>query len=384
MRLVTALTLLLPLAAPLLAQDAADHGAYVVRLGTDTVSVETFAWHGTHLTGDRVLRTPRVTLLHYDATLGPDGRVTRFELGSNPGNRLDLPPLQRATVDLKGDSAFVTVTQGDSTRSYAIAVRPGAVPMLNSTYALYGQMTRQFARQESDSMAVDQVVPGVLAPVPTVVRRIARDSVTIDYFGSPILMRVDGEGRLLGLSGERTTIKVKTVREDSADVTAIAHAFAAAEAASGPVGQMSPRDTTRATFGSAHLLVDYSRPHMRGRKVFGGIVPFGEVWRTGANAATQFTTDQPIEIGGTPLPAGTYTLWTIPSDIAPVLIVNSQTGQWGTEYDPTQDFARIPLTRSSLDAPVEVFTITLTPRGRGGVLGMEWEGTRWEVGIGKS
>lgn len=382
MRLFTALTLLLPLAAPLVAQDAADHGAFVVRLGTDTVSVETFAWNGNHLTGDRVLRTPRVTLLHYDATLGPDGHVVRFELGSNPGNRLDLPPLQRATVEMRGDSAFVSVIQGDSTRSYAIAVHPGAVPMLNSTYALYGLMTRQFARQGGDSMAVDEVVPGVLRPVATVVRRIARDSVTIEYFGSPILMQVDGEGRLLGFSGEQTTIKVQAARQDSADVRAIAHAFAATEVASGPVGQMSPRDTVRATFGSARLLVDYSRPHMRGRQVFGGIVPFGEVWRTGANAATQFTTDQPIEIGGTPLPAGTYTLWTIPSDTTPVLIINRQTGQWGTEYDPSQDLARIPLTRSTLDAPVEVFTITLTPRAGGGVLGMEWEGTRWEVGIG--
>jgi hypothetical protein len=384
MRFPTALILFLPLATPLTAQGAADRGAYVVRLGSDTVSVETFARSGTHLIGDRVLRTPRVTLLHYDATLGPDGRITRFELGSNPGNRLDLPPLQRATVEMKGDSAFVSVTQGDSTRRYAIAVQPGAVPMLNSTYALYGQMTRQFARQRDDSVTIDQVVPGVLRPVPTVLKRIARDSMTIDYFGNPMLVSVDADGRLLGLSGALTTEKVVVTRQDSADITAIAHAFAAAESASGPVGQMSPRDTTRGTVGSAHLLVDYGRPRMRGRKVFGGIVPFGEVWRTGANAATQFTTDQPIVIGGTPVPAGTYTLWTIPSSTAPVLIINKQTGQWGTDYDPSQDFARIPLASSALDAPVEVFTITLTPRAGGGVMGFEWEGTRWEVGIGKS
>jgi hypothetical protein len=122
--------------------------------------------------------------------------------------------------------------------------------------------------------------------------------------------------------------------------------------------------------------VDYGRPSRRGREIFGNVVPWGTVWRTGANAATQFRTDRDLEIGGVVLPAGTYTLWTLPAPTGWHLIVNRQTGQWGTAYDSTQDFIRVPLTVTVLAAPVEVFTIAVEPQGAGGVLSFAWDRTR--------
>ncbi len=262
-------------------------------------------------------------------------------------------------------------------------IRPGAVPMFNSTYALYGQMIRQLVHRHLDSMAVDMIMPGVLTPVPTMLTRLAPDNVAIDYYGNPIEARVDSAGRLLGLSGAKTTIKVKVTRQDSADVAALAHTFAAMETRSGPLGPMSPRDTVRATIAGSQLMVDYGRPHVRGRKIFGGIVPFGEVWRTGANAATQFSTDRPLVFGDDTLAAGSYTLWTLPTESAVSLIFNRQTGQWGTEYDPSQDVLTVPMERLRTPAPVEVFTISIEPAGEGqGLLVFEWEGVRWEARFG--
>ena len=108
----------------------------------------------------------------------------------------------------------------------------------------------------------------------------------------------------------------------------------------------------------------------------GALVPYGTVWRTGADEATTLTTDKAIQIGGTSVPAGTYTLYTLPGETAWQLIVNKQTGQWGTEYDVKQDLARIPLKKNATAAPVEQLTISIdkNPAG-GGVLKIAWENT---------
>ena len=380
MRLFPAL--LLPLVVPTLltAQVPGDRGAFVTRLGVDTVAVETFTRTATTLSGDRLLRSPRVSLLHYEATLGRDGRIIRLEASSRPGNRLDLPPLQSSVVEIGTDSATVTLKQGDSTRAYRLAVRPGAVPMFNTVNALYGQMTRQLAAARLDSMDVDQIFPGVLTAQPTYVARAGRDTMAIGYFGSPIHARVDARGDLLGLQGSLTTVKVLVTREPDVNLMGIARSFAAAELQTGPAGQMSPRDTARGTVAGATIWVDYGRPHVRGRKIFGGIVPFGEVWRTGANAATQLSTDRPLVFGSDTVPAGLYTLWSLPTESGAELIFNHQTGQWGTDHDPAQDFLKVPLVQSALDTPVEAFTISVRPdAGQGGTLVFEWDRTRWEV-----
>jgi hypothetical protein len=146
-------------------------------------------------------------------------------------------------------------------------------------------------------------------------------------------------------------------------------------------GQLaSPRDTTRATIGSATILVDYGRPSKRGRKIIGELVPFGSVWRTGANEATTVVTNQPLKLGTLVVPAGKHTIWTLPGPTGWKLIINNQTGQWGTDYDPKQDLGRVDMQVSTLPAEVEKFTIKVTPAGaKGGVLALEWETTRVEM-----
>jgi hypothetical protein len=143
----------------------------------------------------------------------------------------------------------------------------------------------------------------------------------------------------------------------------------------------SPRDTTRGTIGAAHLLIDYGRPSKRGRAIFGGLVPFDSVWRTGANAATTFVTDRDLLIGTTPVPAGTYTIYSLPGKTSWLLIINKQNGQWGTEYHANQDLARIPMTVSTLGAPVEKMAIAVVPAGAKGTLDIEWDTTKASVPI---
>jgi Protein of unknown function (DUF2911) len=96
---------------------------------------------------------------------------------------------------------------------------------------------------------------------------------------------------------------------------------------------LSPPGEAAVTFADGKTVtIHYSRPSMRGRKIFGRLVPYDRVWRTGANAATSLQTDVDLTIGGANVPAGSYTLYTLPGANGWQLIINKQTGQWGTEY----------------------------------------------------
>jgi len=142
----------------------------------------------------------------------------------------------------------------------------------------------------------------------------------------------------------------------------------------------SPRDSTVLVLNDKRLSVNYGRPAMRGRKIMGSVVPYGVVWRTGANAATSFITQIDIILSGVKIPRGSYTLYTLPSSKQWMLIVNKQTGQWGTMYNEKFDFARIPLKKTILKQPVEKFTLTLERLSeRTGVMKLAWEKTQLSI-----
>lgn len=142
----------------------------------------------------------------------------------------------------------------------------------------------------------------------------------------------------------------------------------------------SPHETVSNTIDGAKVSIDYGRPYMRGRKIMGGLVPYGRVWRTGADAATTLTTDTPLVIGGAKVPAGKVTLYTLPGEDQWKLILNKQTGQWGTEYNESSDLARVDMEKTMLDQPVDQFTIAIEPGSSGGgVIKMSWENTQLTV-----
>jgi hypothetical protein len=147
-----------------------------------------------------------------------------------------------------------------------------------------------------------------------------------------------------------------------------------------PVGAqqplMVPRDSTQVIINGKNISVSYGRPAMRGRKIVGDYVPYNRVWRTGAGQATMLTTDADLELGGMEIPKGSYSLYTFPTETQWKLIVNKQTGQWGTIYNSQQDLARVTLEKRLLQNPVERLTLSLERNGNGsGILRIEWEYT---------
>jgi len=134
--------------------------------------------------------------------------------------------------------------------------------------------------------------------------------------------------------------------------------------------------------GGKALKTDYSSPRMKGRKIYGGLVPFGEVWRSGANEATTFVTSSDIVVGGTNVPAGKYTIFTVPSADKWSLVISKGTGEWGTQYPgQDKDLARVDMKVSKLPSPVENFTISYEKSGNGCTMNIDWETTRASVDV---
>jgi len=132
------------------------------------------------------------------------------------------------------------------------------------------------------------------------------------------------------------------------------------------------------------LAVEYSSPRMKGRKIYGGLVPFGQVWRTGANEATTFVTDGDVMVGGKPVAAGSYTIFTIPNPDKWTLIVSKKTGEWGIPYPGEgDDLMRTEMKVSSLPAPVENFTISFKAAGSTCTMQVDWESTRASIEISR-
>lgn len=375
-----------------------EHYAFVALLGRDTVSVERVARSHRRLVTDIVDRFPLVRLRHTEFDLTDDGRIRKMVMDvRTPNGKTPAERGRRVTADVTDAGVSISVRDSaavhDTTFSAPNAIVVPHVSMMYSVIELeVAAALRRAATQglkPGDSVQFRQFYPdrnvgrsfalheGFVHP-----RDSGKVELRHDWLSGTGDLKVDSAGRLLAYSGARTTYQVTVTRSTAApDIAAIGTRFAAAEASVGP-NQLSVRDTARAAIGSATFTIDYGRPLARGRVLLGNVIPFDYVWRTGANAATQFTTSAPITLDGLKLSAGTYTLWTIPRLTGVELVVNTQTGQWGTGYDKTHDLGRAPLKVETLTDSVEKFTMAVEPKdAKHGTLVLSWGTFRWTAPI---
>jgi hypothetical protein len=377
-------------------QRPAERYGFVARLGNDTVSLESVTRTGNMLTSDEVDRFPRVEERHTQVTLAPNGGVQHLVMDITTPSAPQEIRKRHVVADVTADSVIMT-KRDTAYKRWAFATQGAAVvahvPQMYSLYELYFAAARKhFAALPSSS--VDTVplrqfyIDRQFDRFPlghATLRRVDGDTEQVwhDWLSGIGAATVDSAGRMQHYSGAGTTYKVEVARlSEPPTVAPVAAQFAALEAKHGPARELSMRDVVHDSIGATELTVDYGRPLARGRQLLGGVIPYREVWRTGANAATQFTTSSPITLAGLNLPAGTYTLWTLPKPGDVELIVNKQFGQWGTAYDPAHDLGRARMAADSASAPVEQFTISIVPKSaQGGSLVMAWGPFRWTAPI---
>ena len=361
-----------------------ESGAYVFTLGADTIGVERFVRTVNGLRVEQVLRMPRTTVRRYSMSFTPTGTLSSAEMTVfPPGDNTSATPTQTVRATLSGDSATIVTTRGDSVQTRSVATSSSALYVPFPSFAPYELMAQRARAAGRDTVVIPLVGFGQQQPAAARVIRLGADSLLFVQPGTMLRAHVAPNGQITSLHAPGMTFKVTARRVPTVDVVAVARAWAAQDAQGQAMGQASPRDTARATVAGARVLVDYGRPARRGRTVWGGeLVPLDSVWRTGANAATRLVTDRDLVIGGATVPAGTYTLWThLPRTGPWHLVINKLTTDsrgnplWGTNYDASQDLARVDLQTRRLDQPVERFTITIEPAAQGGVLRMAWDTT---------
>ena len=366
---------------------APDTGAFVITLGKDTIGVERFTRTADRLVDDMVMRdrAPAITR-HLVAQLGADGTITSLAFDTKPVGPPDAPPVHTA-ARYTGDEVYIDLTRDGRTTASHVDTPHGVLPFINYCYALYAQFGVRARKLGGSPVTIAVLNFSSATPFDLTVTFPSPDSMGVAFPGDPpTLFKVDAAGRIHGADGRLTTQKVIVTRVPSVDL----EAFAAA-AGGRPLGQLSPPDSVRAQVAGTDIAIYYSRPSMRGRKIFGGVVPWDKVWRTGANFATRFSTSADLEVAGKTIPKGTYTLWTLPSRAGWKLIVSRQTlapcdGEacivgsrprlWGTDYAADSDLVRVDVQTEQLPEPVEQFTIAIVPQGKGGLIRMDWEATR--------
>ena len=366
--------------APAPTGPASSSAGLVTLLGNDTLAVERFTRTPAGVEATVALRAPETTLTEYRLDLGEGGALRRYEATTRrPGSDAVA---RREVAEPVGDSLRVTVTEGDETRTRTVAGGDRPLPFVDMVHWPYALVTE---RAVAAGGPADQPLftdRGALAFTTDVG---PGEAVTVTHpFRGPMAVTADADGRLLALDAGSTTRKVTVRRVADVDVEGFARRSAAADAAGRSFGALSGRAEASAAVGGATITVDYGQPLRRGREVWGALVPWGEVWRTGANQATHVETDRPLVLGegegALAVPAGRYTLYTIPQPGGGVLIVNRQTGQGGTTYDAAQDLGRIPLTRSQLGEAVEAFTVAVEPTGpASGRLALRWDRDEFAV-----
>jgi hypothetical protein len=143
----------------------------------------------------------------------------------------------------------------------------------------------------------------------------------------------------------------------------------------------SPHESTMATIDGSDVTITYGRPSMRGRMIFGRLVPYGRVWCPGADEATTLQSTRPLQVGDLTVPAGSHTIWIRPTAEIWTLIVSREPNGFHTNYNSSADLGSVTLNKRSLDMPVErlTFNVTQNPGGRGGVVAMSWETTEVSV-----
>ena len=356
---------------------AAQTGQFVVRLGNDTLAIEQYTRTRDRLQGEQAVRSPRTVHRLYSATFGSGGAIARFELVTHNVSGAPGPAETRAGAEFTGDSAVVTVPRRDSTVTLRVKAGPGAVPFIGQGFGLIEEVTRR-ARASGGARYTTTMLPlGDTEPMQVTVTARGADSLTI-VLGTigPLRARVDAQGTLLGLTGIGSTMQVTVERTQGLDFAALGKAFAPRS-----LGVLSPPDSVKTSVAGAALTVRYSRPSTRGRAIFGNVVPWDQVWRTGANQATIFETSTDLVIAGTAVPAGKYSLWILPTEDVWTLIVSNDWDTFHTNYRSRYDLGRVKMQKEKLSATVEQLTFTIEPNAAapGGRIAMAWATTKVSV-----
>ncbi|MEQ9412734.1 MAG: DUF2911 domain-containing protein, partial [Cyclobacteriaceae bacterium] len=322
---------------------------FVTLLGNDTLAVEQFTKTAKGITAKVLLRSPKTTYFEYELSLDEQGGMTSMTKYSQDPLLAFTPEGKGITQEIKvnNDSLISEALGNEGLIRTAVLNKKGTLPFIDMVHWPFELAFNAAATHASDS--IHQMLFTGRSISDFIIHKVNADSMTLRHPSRGVMgVTVDKKGNLIRLDAALTTRKLIVNRVGALDFERIVKGYAEKDKNGSPLsGELSGGVEDSFSFKGTDFAVTYGSPKKRGREIFGGIVSFGERWRTGANRATHFSTTKSLQIGTLEIPAGEYTLFTIPEKDGGVLIINKQTGQNGQSYDETRDLGRVPMTVST-------------------------------------
>ncbi len=352
-----------------------EYHSFVTQLGTDTLAVESFKIHGTEFYADVVVRSPKTTLTRYKAKLNAHGGITSFkEYRFNPEKGFEGNGSFVRSIETTGDSLEITFLRNDETKTIKMGQQTKLLPFIEYTHWPVELALLQL--QNKDSVRIPMLAGSRIRNF--LLTKIDEYSRSFRHpFRGVMDITINDAGELESLDAGKTTRKLTVQRTVGEDIEKLALQFIKAEQKGDGFGALSGAVEKEYNINGLTIRLEYGSPSKRGRDLFGGIVPYGERWRTGANRATHIRFDKNILLEGLEVKAGEYTLFSIPEEDGGTLIINTQTGQNGRNYNQEYDLGRIALQKEALSTSVEDFTITVTESEQGVRLNLAWGYTQY-------
>ncbi|GAA4415938.1 hypothetical protein GCM10023187_46900 [Nibrella viscosa] len=348
-------------------------------MGVDTVLVETYTMIHNHLYGKAFVRVPEDYIAQFSVHFYPDGSIREFNVAAMDPLNSSVPFRAasgafeyRLTMNCQHDTCtYFNAEKGQPAETIFKHAAPGMnfvggwVPFIS----LMEWNCVQLARSGKQALPLHMINHRFRA-YEISARYGGKDSV---LFGGPFIeytrIKVDEQGRILRTNGLGTPWNYIVTKHEPIDIEQIAKRMTKTRG----IGFPSPEERVQFVVQNTTLDVQYGRPYKRGRQIFGGVVPYDSVWRTGAGGATILTLENPIRIGKTHIPKGQYSLYTIPRQNQWILIFNKDVLRWPTDPNRAADYVSVVIPVQKVKEVAEQFTINIEPTQTGGVLQFRWD-----------
>ena len=349
-------------------------GSFIAKLGTDTVIVETYNLLPNHLYGKAFLRYPQDRISVFDFHFFPDGSIQSYSISYMDPNNSSVTTASTEGVLCKDDTCTYYSARLGGESEYVnkypikhIDFMGGWTPTLSLIQWNCMRLIKSGQQSLSLNLLNDYIGIRQIG--------ISKGNKDTILFGGPFIeytkITTTPEGRILSYDGTATPWNYIVTKHEPINVDE-----AAIRMSKKPkIGIPSPEVKVKFLIADDTIQLSYGRPSKRGRKIFGGVVPYDSVWRTGASRATQIELPYNIQFGKTVIPKGQYSLYTVPRPDGWVLIFNTDLKQWPTDPNRSKDFATVALQVRKPTKPFEQFTIDIEAVKGGGILKFTWDET---------
>ena len=365
---------LLLLLLPLQIQAQHTNGCLIYTLGKDTTAIGNYSLEGSHFSMTVADITSATNVSTLTGTFFPNGELKEAKgYNYNPGKDSQL--VYSYKLDYVGDSTFIELKRNNTVihRNYPVKIMVANYLGGYTLVYMLGLLPNFAPVKAGDSMISKHIVFNSARQF--ILKRTAANQLVM---GSTVMgmftLLLDDKGQLRSVDGIGTSWNLKGIVVPYLNMDSVIAANVTKDRLHPHPAIVNKLDSIQAAIGMTTIKLRYSRPTVRGREIFGQVVPWDRFWRTGADAATKISLNRPIWFNGKELPAGEYSIFTMPSQKGWTIMFNKDANIWGTEYNPDHDVLRMPMSTVRLPTAVELLTIEVHPAGDGGgTIEISWD-----------